>query len=317
MNSVYILVYLAVFVGFTGAVHAQEASRNQYNETNLELTAEQSARASGGESGEKGGTEDINIGVGELQATSETSAGTEVTSGETETKGNVEVEWKVEKGESLENTGIEPDEIDVSAEAEAKKKGNVEVNWKVEEGESAAQGDESALDFVQQRAEIRVRAAEVRGWDPEQKRQYAAEAKAWAQVRSGQDLEHFAQGILADNEQIESLSLNYEEIKARHRHKAKFLGLFNASISQDTTIGFGDDERGRVPERVQVKFPWYRFLFKVENELNSEDIQNLLNQPVVETEPPTEPAQEVSADAELSVYAQALEKLSAILKARL
>jgi len=35
-----------------------------------------------------------------------------------EKKGNVEVQWKVEEGESLESTGVEPDEIDVAADGE-------------------------------------------------------------------------------------------------------------------------------------------------------------------------------------------------------
>ena len=67
----------------------------------------------GRESGEKGGTEDINIGVGELQ---ESSVETPLTTGQEPTtgpgivrggsgnakpnrKGNVETTWKVEKGE--------------------------------------------------------------------------------------------------------------------------------------------------------------------------------------------------------------------------
>jgi hypothetical protein len=62
----------------------------------------------GRESGEKGGTEDINIGVGELQESSvETRLKTEqepTTGGgsgnpKPNRKGNAETTWKVEKGE--------------------------------------------------------------------------------------------------------------------------------------------------------------------------------------------------------------------------
>ncbi len=315
MYTLYTSFVIILLLFSTGSIRAQETNQQQSSKASVELAARLAPNSTDGEPDEQRDADGTNIGVRELRATSNTAVGTDVTRDETEAKGNVETGWKVEKGEKLENTGIEPDEIDAAADGSGARKGNVEMNWKVEEGESASQGNESAMDFIQRRAEIRVRAAEVRGWDPEQKRQFAAEAKAWAQVRSGQDLERFAQGILADNEQIESLSLNYEEIKARHRHTAKFLGIFNASISQDITIGFGDGERGRVPERVEVKFPWYRFLFKVQNQLNSEDAQDLLNQPVVETEPPSEGSQDVSAEAELTVYAQALEKLNSILKA--
>lgn len=69
-------------------------------------------------------------------------------------KGNVEYNWKVEEGEKLEQTGVEPDEIDFMGENEqttnfgvllegnsdndeeaaGRQKGKVEVSWKVEEG---------------------------------------------------------------------------------------------------------------------------------------------------------------------------------------
>lgn len=128
---------------------------------------------------------------------------------------------------------------------------------------------------------VSLHAREVRGWDKEKKEEFQAEAKSWARVQSGQDLEHFAQGILLQNQQVESLSLNYEKIEAKYKRPAKFLGIINTTIDQETTITFGDGELGaRVPENVKVKFPWYKFLFKVDSSFRAQVLENDLNQEI-------------------------------------
>jgi len=87
----------------SGTVKSQP-STDTGNNTNWDFGGDDSIGAkksasTSAESGEKGGTADINIGIGEAKK-----------------KGNVEFEWKVEEGESA--PAIEPDEIDVADDGE-------------------------------------------------------------------------------------------------------------------------------------------------------------------------------------------------------
>lgn len=143
------------------------------------------------ESGEKAGTEDINIGVGELQET---------------------------------------------------------------------QRNESDLEFLRTRADVSVSAVEVRGWDPEKKDALLRDVKDHAEVRSGEDLENFATGVLLEHESIDSIETTATSVKLERRVPAKLFGIFDTRIEQETTVRFGDGEHGRV----KVKFPWHRFLYKVD-----------------------------------------------------
>jgi hypothetical protein len=78
--------------------------------------------ATAGESGEKGGTEDINIGVGELQEGKEGSATRKLK--------------KAVKSKEEDKAVKEYTQKDDSKPRSKKKKGNVEYEFKVEEGES-------------------------------------------------------------------------------------------------------------------------------------------------------------------------------------
>ena len=77
---------------------------------------------------------------------------------------------------------------------------------------------------------VSVSAVEVRGWDPKQKQEFLATVKAHAQVRSEQDLENFATGILLKDENVEEISSDEDSVEVRYRVPAKFLGLFETSI---------------------------------------------------------------------------------------
>lgn len=213
-----------------------------------------------------GGTADINIGVGEQQP-----------------------------GTALEQTGVEPDEIDFNGEseqatnfgvlleggsdeeAEAKSKGKVEVTWKVEEGEKLTpvfleldgvpgESDEEAAARANDRLRtagpvdgwpaggVQIAVGDVNGLTNEQKQSFLATVKGWAEVKSEQDLQNFALGVMIhDDRPAETLSLNYEKIKFSHKVPSKFLGIFNSSLPAETEVDH--------QYRVKVKMPWYSFLF--------------------------------------------------------
>ena len=234
----------------------------QPNESDLGFIAQPTTTTK--ESGEKGGTEDINIGVGELQ--------------EAKKKGNVEYDWKVEEGESAPSAPLGLD----SAGSDTEKKGNVEINWKVEEGEKltpvfleiggidgeAAAG--RANDRLQPAGPVTgwpaggvfVASGDVNGLTTEQKQAFLATVKTWAEVQSEQDLQNFAVGVMMQEAQpAESLSLNYEKIKFTYNMPAKWLGIIPASYKAEVSIDKGDNENWDFG-RVKVKFPWYSFLMR-------------------------------------------------------
>ena len=154
-------------------------------------------------------------------------------------KGNVEMNWKVEEGEK--SPGVEPDEIDVNDDGEEGSANDRLVNAGPKEGWPAGGG-------------VSVAAGDINGWSDDDKRAFMSNVKAWAEVKSEQELKNFAKGILlADDQPAETLSLNYEKIKFTHNVPAKFLGIFNSSLTASTEIA--------TDLKVKVKFPWYGFLF--------------------------------------------------------
>lgn len=176
-------------------------------------------------------------------------------------KGNVETEWKVEEGESMKESG--------------EKGGTADINIGVGEMRSeearmqAAQHNESDMDFVGGNV-ISVAAVEVRGWDAEKKQAFLATVKTEAQVRSGQDLENFARGILLRDENVEELSADEDRVVVRYRVPAKFLGIFETSVPVEVVA---ENAQGELGGGVKVRFPWYKFLFATDEAVSEDSIE--------------------------------------------
>ena len=82
----------------------------------------------------------------------------------------------------------------------------------------------------------------------------AERGTANAELRSGQDLENFATGVLLRDENIEELQIADEGLAMGYRMPGKFLGVFGASFRIRAEIK-SDGE-------IKVRFPWYGFLYK-------------------------------------------------------
>jgi hypothetical protein len=123
--------------------------------------------------------------------------------------------------------------------------------------------------------------------------------KTHAQVRSEQDLQNFAKGVLVEDANMEEISLNFEKIKTSYRMPAKFLGILNGSLSARTEV----DAEGRV----KVQYPWYSFLFK--KSVSAEDLQASLDAEI-------EAGNEKWLRDNLSSYAEVITQISNILKAK-
>ena len=104
------------------------------------------------------------------------------------------------------------------------------------------------------RVGISVNAVEVRGWDPKMKEEFLLTVKEHAELKSGQDLENFARGVLVKDENVENVAIGEEGVQISYRQPAKFLGIFSSSLVMRAEA----DKEGRV----KVRFPWYGFLFR-------------------------------------------------------
>lgn len=180
-----------------------------------------------------------------------------------------------------------------------------EPNEKISnEGGTAAsvQHNQSNLDFLTRGAAVQD--VEVRGWDPEKKQEFLATVQAYAQVKSGQDLENFAKGVLLKDENVSEVTYDDTEIAVEYKGRGKLLGFIPLGYTHRVTV----DTDASASERVKVHFPWYRFLLKTG--LDAKEIE-------------TEIAANLSADltagdtgAKISAYAKAFVSISNVLKTK-
>ena len=208
-----------------------------------------------------------------------------------------------------------PQLMQVSAEGTGGNEGNAEI----------AQHNQSDLEFLVRGAS--VRAVEVRGWDPKQKEEFLTTVKTHAQLRSGQDLENFAEGVLVKDEGIENISFNYQKIEFEYKAQGRLFGFIPLNYAQSVTVNTRVEGGGRV----KVKFPWYSILMKtgastqeLETDIaasleSSGDLVGLNPQP----EPPSAERKSgsiIAADfnyrAEASAYARAFTTISNVLKTK-
>ena len=159
---------------------------------------------------------------------------------------------------------------------------------------------------------VSVRAVEVRGWDPDKKQTFLGTVKAHAEVKSGQDLENFATGVLLKDENIEIVSFNNSEIKVEYKAQGKLFGFIPHTYRETITV----DAKAEASERVKVRFPWYRFLLT--SDLSADDITKSLGDNLVNFNPLATGGTAVSAnaEAEVSALAEAFETVSNVLKTK-
>jgi len=145
-------------------------------------------------------------------------------------------------------TGIEHEDIGI-VEEESGNEGKQDDDGDA----SVVQHNQTDFEFLSESA-VSVKAVEVRGWDPKQKQEFLVTVKTYAEVKSGQELENFAKGVLVHDENIKSINLEEESTKVEYRMPAKLFGIFNSSHK----VSVEADKQSRI----KVKFPWFSFLFK-------------------------------------------------------
>jgi len=121
---------------------------------------------------------------------------------------------------------------------------------------SSSSSDSDVSDDNSGRIKIDIR--ELRGLDDSQKQELMLSLKNSLQVRTGQELEHFAQGILLSDDSLSKVEIDDSGVKVAFHRPARFLGFIQIDLSGTASVS--DDLK------VKVKFPWYRFLFNLSDD---------------------------------------------------
>lgn len=203
-----------------------------------------------------------------MEGTVKTGVDSDVEVGKTNLKVNTGVQMqagmRVQENESEEGTTTKKEK-----ESSGMMERNNAAMHKDGEGndEATTTGDnENDVEFFHGNT-ISLHAKEMHGWDDQQKEEFLATVKAEAQVKSGQDLENFAKGVLLKDENVASIDVNEGETHVEYNMPAKMFGMFDASLNAQISA----DATGKV----KVKYPWYSFLFK--KAVSSSDLETKVN----------------------------------------
>ena len=154
-------------------------------------------------------------------------------------------------------------------------------------------------------SKVSVEARDINGWDAETKTEFLGSVKAYAELKSKQDLENFAKGVVVEDDQVQVVNSDDSSVEVSYKLPAKFLGIFKTTV--DTTVELSFESTGKnTPEEVTVRFPWYRWLFSLSDQAKSNVLQNAVNSAI-----------DTKVSASANIYArngQAIQIISDILK---
>jgi hypothetical protein len=105
------------------------------------------------------------------------------------------------------------------------------------------------------RDQVQTDSVEVRGWDPVKKELTIGTAD----IQTGPDLADYAQALTVSDGNIKQIKISDHRVSLDYSHPALLFGFIPVNMNTLATVTFGDGARGA---RVNVKFPWYKFLTK-------------------------------------------------------
>lgn len=233
--------------------------------------------------------------------------GVEGESTKSSTDDSATLEVKVNAASSMRATTTtkgQPKYEDIKASNDGEeKKGNVEYGWKVEEGEKSGEGDDDNL--------VSISAVEIRGWDDTKKKEFLATVRTHAEVRSEQDLENFARGVMLENQAMEEIAFNYEKIKLKYESEGKLFGFIPVSFKKDVEIDLAEED---VAARVKVKFPWYRFMMRVD--VPADELEGAIGEGMSDVLAGATTTAQLSLEARVTIMAKMMNTVSNVLKTK-
>jgi len=145
------------------------------------------------------------------------------------------------------------------------------VNSKIEEGEMPPVAEPAPAGTIDRdddsdnvpskeedslKAGISVSREKLRDLDETQKNELRGKAKSADDVVTTEDFKSLASSVVADDERMEEVSLNFEKMTVKYQSSGKLFGLFHRSFTEVIEVTQNDTDT----PSVKVRLPWYGFL---------------------------------------------------------
>jgi uncharacterized membrane protein YkoI len=122
--------------------------------------------------------------------------------------------------------------------------------------------------------EISVSADDMEDWSEDDKADFLLTVKDHAELRSEQDFETFAKGMIVANANMDEVDADEDMLEVEYEMPARFLGIFQTSLDAEVEVNFASAQNGGQTEDVDAHYPWYRFLFSLKDEVKSDAIKD-------------------------------------------
>ncbi len=126
-----------------------------------------------------------------------------------------------------------------------------------------------------------------------------------AQVSNETELESYATVVVQESDAIEEVEAKQNELKVTYASKAKLFGFIPLTVKNEARVELSENANGAVESEVRVKFPWYQFLFTVENK--AQETETKIKQTV-------DSAVQAHATIDAQVHAKALGAVEATIE---
>jgi hypothetical protein len=124
---------------------------------------------------------------------------------------------------------------------------------------------------------VSARASAIRGLSENDKKEFLTTVKVHSQLKSEQDLDMFAKGVMIKDENVSAVTASENNVEVRYKLPAKFLGVFGTELGAVTKVTFETEKTGRGPKEVSVKFPWYRMFFSLSTSTREAVLQEAID----------------------------------------
>lgn len=131
------------------------------------------------------------------------------------------------------------------------------------------------------------------------------EIRTSTDVRTKDDLRVYVETLVSDENHIEEVETREDEVRVTTHHRARLFGFIPVKARAQTHVSFEKNEASEIQSRVKVRFPWWKFLARVEEktaETTEAEVKTRLDK-----------ALETRTEVDAEVYAEILASVEAIL----
>lgn len=100
--------------------------------------------------------------------------------------------------------------------------------------------------------------------------------KQHAQLQSGQDLHNFAKGVLVADANVKTVKADDSHVEVKYKMPAKFLGVFKTDLDARADVSFDEKTKAKTPKEVDVRFPWYRMFYSLEDSVKADILETAI-----------------------------------------